>query len=255
MAGERRSARQQPPDFVWGPLDSQPQESGAAPEGESAPVATEAGEPERDGGREPGARRATGRALIAAAVLVPLAGGSYALVAYSGRHSGPGVVSAGAPQASDLVMSGTASAADGPTHGAGPGSRAGLSPNSSTMTGLPAPAGRSATAPAGSGQAPSQAATTAPQTPGRTVAASTTAASGPTTVASKPSATAKPSATGSPAGHTTCATPWSSSVSYSPGQVVSYQGQNYTAIYYSTDAAPDAAISWNLWTSDGSCTS
>jgi hypothetical protein len=34
---------------------------------------------------------------------------------------------------------------------------------------------------------------------------------------------------------------------------VSWEGQNYTATYYSTDAAPNAAISWDVWTSDGAC--
>jgi hypothetical protein len=34
---------------------------------------------------------------------------------------------------------------------------------------------------------------------------------------------------------------------------VSYQGENYTASYYSTDAVPNAATSWDVWTSDGSC--
>ena len=69
------------------------------------------------------------------------------------------------------------------------------------------------------------------------------------TASTSPSATA----TGTSAG--TCAAAWSTTVSYVPGDVVSYAGDNYTATYYSTGAVPNAATSWAVWSSDGSCTS
>ena len=86
-----------------------------------------------------------------------------------------------------------------------------------------------------------------------------TASSSPTATASA-SASASATATGSgtatstPTSGTTCAAAWSSSTSYTPGQVVSYEGDDYTATYYSTDAVPGAATSWDVWTSDGPCT-
>jgi 3D (Asp-Asp-Asp) domain-containing protein len=68
-------------------------------------------------------------------------------------------------------------------------------------------------------------------------------------------ATSTGTPTGTPTAGGTCNTPWSATTSYTPGQLVSYAGDNYTASYYSTDAVPNAATSWDVWTSDGACTS
>jgi 3D (Asp-Asp-Asp) domain-containing protein len=82
---------------------------------------------------------------------------------------------------------------------------------------------------------------------------SASAASSPSASASSsPSASASASPTSTAAGGT-CAPAWSSTTSYSTGQVVSYQGTNYTATYYSTGAVPGAATSWAVWASDGPC--
>jgi uncharacterized membrane protein YgcG len=59
---------------------------------------------------------------------------------------------------------------------------------------------------------------------------------------------------GSGGGGGTCAAAWSSGSSYVPGDVVSYQGDNYTATYYSTDVTPGSAIAWNIWKNSGACT-
>ena len=94
--------------------------------------------------------------------------------------------------------------------------------------------------------------------------ATATASSAPTgtatgTASSSPSAsgsstpTATATATSTSGG--TCAAAWSPSTSYSSGDVVSYDGDNYTATYYSTDAVPGAATSWAVWSSDGPCAS
>jgi 3D (Asp-Asp-Asp) domain-containing protein len=72
-----------------------------------------------------------------------------------------------------------------------------------------------------------------------------------------PSASASASSLSSPSPTSTasgtCAPAWSSTTSYSAGQVVSYQGDDYTATYYSTGAVPGAATSWDVWSSDGPC--
>ena len=83
---------------------------------------------------------------------------------------------------------------------------------------------------------------------------SPTASASPTVPASaSPTASASPSTT--PTGTGTCATTWSATTSYTPGAIVSYEGENYTATYYSTDAVPNAATSWDVWSSDGACSS
>lgn len=273
MTRDRRSAPHRPPDFVWQALDAQPPGSGTVPgpgpgrEGADTPAAAaesdfEGDEPTRDARREPGTRRATGRALIAAAVLVPLAGASYAALALSTRHDDTAVVTAGAAQAPDLDApagpaagpsgSGTGSdtgAGSGPTVGRGSGSNPGASPSrvagrSNTSQPSPPPsASESATTTAGSPNVPSQVAT-----PGRTTVPSAPATA-KSTVAGKPTPTPTPTKASRPR----CSAAWNPNTSYTPGQVVSYQGQNYTATYYSTDAAPNAAISWDVWTSDGTC--
>jgi 3D (Asp-Asp-Asp) domain-containing protein len=89
-------------------------------------------------------------------------------------------------------------------------------------------------------------------------ASASATASGTATASSSPTATAtgsaSPTASGTPTSGGTCTTPWNASTSYTPGQVVSYDGDNYTATYYSTGAVPNAATSWDVWTSDGACT-
>jgi hypothetical protein len=46
---------------------------------------------------------------------------------------------------------------------------------------------------------------------------------------------------------------WSASTSYVPGNQVTYGGDLWTAIYYSTDVQPGSAIAWNIWKNDGAC--
>ncbi|HEX4790441.1 MAG TPA: 3D domain-containing protein [Actinospica sp.] len=89
-------------------------------------------------------------------------------------------------------------------------------------------------------------------------ASASATATGTATASSSPTATASGSAsataTGTPTSGGTCATSWNAGTSYTPGQVVSYNGDNYTATYYSTGAVPNAATSWAVWSSDGACT-
>jgi hypothetical protein len=58
---------------------------------------------------------------------------------------------------------------------------------------------------------------------------------------------------GGSGGGGSCYPAWSSSTSYVPGDEVSYDGENYTSIYWSTDVVPGSAIAWDVWQSDGSC--
>lgn len=86
-----------------------------------------------------------------------------------------------------------------------------------------------------------------------------------TTATSQPSASPTPasqssaaSATSSPTASVTgggggCGAAWDAGTSYDPGAIVSYDGDNFTASYYSTDVTPGSAIAWDIWTSDGSC--
>ena len=87
----------------------------------------------------------------------------------------------------------------------------------------------------------------------------TASASSTATTSSSPTAsgssTPTATATATSTGGGTCAAAWSASTSYSSGDLVSYDGENYTATYYSTGAVPGAATSWAVWSSDGSCTS
>jgi 3D (Asp-Asp-Asp) domain-containing protein len=97
---------------------------------------------------------------------------------------------------------------------------------------------------------------------GSPTATATATATGTATGSSSPTATATATATGTatgtptgtPTAGGTCAAAWSASTSYTPGQVVSYNGSNYTATYYSTGAEPDAATSWDVWQRNGTCT-
>jgi hypothetical protein len=60
-----------------------------------------------------------------------------------------------------------------------------------------------------------------------------------------------PSPSGTTAGG--CAAAWSASTSYSPGDIVSGNGDNWTSTWWSTGAEPGSPVSWNTWTDDGSC--
>jgi chitinase len=51
----------------------------------------------------------------------------------------------------------------------------------------------------------------------------------------------------------TCAPAWNSTTTYYDGTQVSYNGDNYTAIYESTDVPPTSAIAWDIWSSNGAC--
>jgi 3D (Asp-Asp-Asp) domain-containing protein len=67
------------------------------------------------------------------------------------------------------------------------------------------------------------------------------------------SASASSSASPTQSDGGSCAPAWNPGTSYVPGDKVSYQGDNYTATYYSTGATPGAATSWAVWSSDGPC--
>jgi len=113
--------------------------------------------------------------------------------------------------------------------------------------------GGSPTPTATASNSPSPTATATPTAP-PSGSPTSTPTSAPTT--STPTASSSPTATGTgtPASGSTCAAAWKSSTSYTPGQIVSYAGNNYTATYYSTDAVPNSPASWAVWTSDGPCT-
>jgi Beta-1,3-glucanase/Putative Ig domain len=46
---------------------------------------------------------------------------------------------------------------------------------------------------------------------------------------------------------------WSASTSYVPGNQVSYNGDLWTSIYYSTGVVPGSAIAWDVWQNAGAC--
>jgi glycosyl hydrolase family 18 (putative chitinase) len=57
-----------------------------------------------------------------------------------------------------------------------------------------------------------------------------------------------------PTGGGSCASAaWNASSSYVPGDVVSYDGHDWTALYYSTGVTPGSAIAWNIWQDSGAC--
>jgi 3D (Asp-Asp-Asp) domain-containing protein len=94
--------------------------------------------------------------------------------------------------------------------------------------------------------------TTKPATPTPTAKPSTA----PATPTASPTRTSPPTATPTatatkPSG--TCAAAWNATTSYSTGQEVSYDGDNYTATYFSYDAVPNSPSSWAVWESDGAC--
>jgi hypothetical protein len=62
-----------------------------------------------------------------------------------------------------------------------------------------------------------------------------------------------PSPSAAAAGAGGCAAAWSSSRPYSPGEVVSDKGDNWTSIWWSTGAEPGAPISWDVWADDRPC--
>ena len=90
------------------------------------------------------------------------------------------------------------------------------------------------------------------QSTGAFTAAFLSAGSGsnpPPPTSSSPSASSTP--TGGGGG--TCYAAWNSTTTYYDGAQVSYDGDNYTAIYLSTDVQPGSAIAWDIWTNDGAC--
>ncbi|GGO99588.1 hypothetical protein GCM10012280_66390 [Wenjunlia tyrosinilytica] len=58
---------------------------------------------------------------------------------------------------------------------------------------------------------------------------------------------------GTTGGGGTCGPAWSASASYTPGDVVSYNGHTYTSTWYSTGAVPGDPSSWASWTDGGTC--
>lgn len=46
---------------------------------------------------------------------------------------------------------------------------------------------------------------------------------------------------------------WSATTSYVPGNQVSFDGDLWNAIWYSTDAVPNAPTSWDVWQNAGAC--
>ena len=46
---------------------------------------------------------------------------------------------------------------------------------------------------------------------------------------------------------------WSAASSYVPGDIVAYNGDQWTSTWYSTGATPGAAGSWAVWQNDGAC--
>ncbi len=68
-----------------------------------------------------------------------------------------------------------------------------------------------------------------------------------------PSPSASPTGGGGGGGGGSCSTAWNSSTSYVPGNNVSYNHENYTAIYWSTGVTPGSAIAWNIWKPVASC--
>ncbi|WP_051055082.1 MULTISPECIES: glycosyl hydrolase family 18 protein [Kitasatospora] len=51
----------------------------------------------------------------------------------------------------------------------------------------------------------------------------------------------------------TCQPAWNPATAYVPNDQVSYNGHNYTALYWSTDVTPGSAIAWNIWQDNGTC--
>ena len=114
--------------------------------------------------------------------------------------------------------------------------------------------------PYASGGSGSTGTASASASPSASASSSPTASASPSTTpssspSSTPTETASASPSTTPTGSGTCDAAWSAGTSYTPGELVSYEGDNYTATYYSTDAIPNAATSWDVWTSDGACTS
>jgi Carbohydrate-binding module family 5/12 len=64
-----------------------------------------------------------------------------------------------------------------------------------------------------------------------------------------------PSPSPSPSGSTggSCYPAWNANTSYVPGDNVSYNGENYTSLYWSTGVTPGSAIAWNIWKPVGAC--
>ncbi|MEV6947475.1 cysteine/serine endopeptidase inhibitor [Streptomyces sp. NPDC051172] len=50
-----------------------------------------------------------------------------------------------------------------------------------------------------------------------------------------------------------CPSAWSGTHGYVPGDVVSFEGHKYTAIFYASGAVPGGSTSWAVWKDDGVC--
>ena len=81
----------------------------------------------------------------------------------------------------------------------------------------------------------------------------TTGAPPPTTTTKPPTTTTAPPTTTAGSGGCTGIAAWSASTSYVPGNVVSFNGHKWTAIYWSTGVQPGSPIAWNIWTDNGAC--
>lgn len=76
----------------------------------------------------------------------------------------------------------------------------------------------------------------------------------PATPTATPTHTSSPTATPTPTNPSgTCAAAWSPTGTYTTGEEVSYEGDNYTSTYVSYDAVPGDPTSWAVWKSDGPC--
>jgi Zn-dependent metalloprotease len=47
--------------------------------------------------------------------------------------------------------------------------------------------------------------------------------------------------------------PWSATQSYSPNDVVSFNGHKWTSLWYSTGVKPGSPTAWDIWQDDGAC--
>ncbi|BAJ26145.1 MULTISPECIES: alginate lyase family protein [Kitasatospora] len=117
-----------------------------------------------------------------------------------------------------------------------------------TATGLPAGASASfSPASVNSGSGSTLTVTTTASTPAGTypITVKGTAASG--THSATYTLTVTTTSTG------TCQPAWNPATAYVPNDQVSYNGHNYTALYWSTDVTPGSAIAWNIWQDNGTC--
>ena len=106
MFRDKRPEPEEPPKFVWKGSDSPPAGDAEAPGSGKAATGDEA--PRKAAG-VPRTSTATGRALVAAAVIVPLAGGVAAFAVFGDRHASALTVAETAPVSSNTELIGTPS--------------------------------------------------------------------------------------------------------------------------------------------------